>query len=122
MRFQYDPITDSSIKYNDRFEFYEQINLAEAMGIDDDSKEDQFRSETTFSFTVENVGQLKSQRLSPPVYVRMLPWKIMVIPNDRALGFFLQCNGENDSPTWSCNAIAELRLKCHKPDAQRLER
>lgn len=27
MRFQYDPITDSSIKYNDRFEFYEQINL-----------------------------------------------------------------------------------------------
>jgi len=26
---------------------------AEAMGIDDDSKEDQFRSETTFSFTVE---------------------------------------------------------------------
>ncbi|XP_037723388.1 ubiquitin carboxyl-terminal hydrolase 7 isoform X1 [Drosophila subpulchrella] len=91
---------------------------AEAMGIDDDSKEDQFRSETTFSFTVENVGQLKSQRLSPPVYVRMLPWKIMVIPNDRALGFFLQCNGENDSPTWSCNAIAELRLKCHKPDAQ----
>lgn len=90
----------------------------EAMGIDDESKEDQFRSETTFSFTVENVVQLKSQRLSPPVYVRMLPWRIMVIPNDRALGFFLQCNGENDSPTWSCNAIAELRLKCHKPDAQ----
>ncbi|XP_033172578.1 ubiquitin carboxyl-terminal hydrolase 7 isoform X2 [Drosophila mauritiana] len=90
----------------------------EAMGIDDESKEDQFRSETTFSFTVENVVQLKSQRLSPPVFVRMLPWRIMVIPNDRALGFFLQCNGENDSPTWSCNAIAELRLKCHKPDAQ----
>ena len=29
MRFQYDPITDSSIKYNDRFEFYDRINLDE---------------------------------------------------------------------------------------------
>lgn len=27
MRFQYDPVTDSSIKYNDRFQFYEQIDL-----------------------------------------------------------------------------------------------
>lgn len=27
MRFQYDPITDNSVKFNDRFEFYEQINL-----------------------------------------------------------------------------------------------
>ncbi|XP_050329287.1 ubiquitin carboxyl-terminal hydrolase 7 [Bactrocera neohumeralis] len=83
----------------------------------DDPKDDQFRSEATFSYTVDNITQLKQQHLSPPVYVRMLPWKIMVIPNERALGFFLQCNGENESPTWSCNAIAELRLKCHKPDA-----
>lgn len=29
MRFQYDPITDSSVKFNDRFEFYEHINLDE---------------------------------------------------------------------------------------------
>lgn len=27
MRFQYDPITDNSVKFNDRFEFYEHINL-----------------------------------------------------------------------------------------------
>lgn len=27
MRFQYDPITDSSVKFNDRFEFYEKISL-----------------------------------------------------------------------------------------------
>lgn len=27
MRFQYDPITDCSIKFNDRFEFYEKISL-----------------------------------------------------------------------------------------------
>lgn len=29
MRFQYDPITDNSVKFNDRFEFYEHINLDE---------------------------------------------------------------------------------------------
>lgn len=27
MRFQYDPITDNSVKFNDRFDFYEHINL-----------------------------------------------------------------------------------------------
>lgn len=27
MRFQYDPITDNSVKFNDRFEFYEHIHL-----------------------------------------------------------------------------------------------
>lgn len=29
MRFQYDPITDCSVKFNDRFEFYEKISLDE---------------------------------------------------------------------------------------------
>lgn len=28
----------------------------------------------------------------------------------RSLGFFLQCNGDSESSTWSCNATAELRL------------
>lgn len=31
-------------------------------------------------------------------------------------GFFLQCNGESDSSSWSCYAIADLRLHSHKPD------
>ena len=29
MRFQYDPVTDSSVKFNDRFEFPEILDLAE---------------------------------------------------------------------------------------------
>ncbi|KAJ8665666.1 hypothetical protein QAD02_007328 [Eretmocerus hayati] len=29
MRFQYDPVTDCSVKFNDRFEFYEKISLAQ---------------------------------------------------------------------------------------------
>ena len=28
----------------------------------------------------------------------------------RSLGFFLQCNGESESTSWSCYAVAELRL------------
>ncbi|PBC26408.1 Ubiquitin carboxyl-terminal hydrolase [Apis cerana cerana] len=61
---------------------------------------------------------MKETQLSPPCYVRNLPWKIMVMPRssqtqDRApqksLGFFLQCNGESES-SWSCYAVADLRL------------
>lgn len=29
MRFQYDPVTDCSVKFNDRFEFYEKISLGD---------------------------------------------------------------------------------------------
>lgn len=40
----------------------------------------------------------------------------------RSLGFFLQCNGESDSTTWSCNASAELRLMPQKEGAEPLAR
>lgn len=28
----------------------------------------------------------------------------------KSLGFFLQCNGESESTSWSCQASAELRM------------
>lgn len=84
--------------------------------------EDEVRSEATFSYVVRNISKLKETELSPPTYVRSLPWRIMVMvrntrnqPETKSLGFFLQCNGESDSTTWSCNASAELRLKSFKP-------
>lgn len=40
----------------------------------------------------------------------------------RSLGFFLQCNGDSDSTTWSCNATAELRLLPQKEGAEPLSR
>ncbi|UYV65714.1 USP7 [Cordylochernes scorpioides] len=82
-------------------------------------EEDDSRSEATFRFVVNNFSKLKDTLLSPPTYVRNLPWKIMVMSRmnqsqdrqlTKGLGFFLQCNGESDSSTWSCNATAELRL------------
>lgn len=101
------------------------------------------------SYRVENFSALKDSVLSPPCYVRNLPWKIMVMPrnnppptganndrlnavggnpdaaaaaaaaaalDNRSLGFFLQCNGESESTSWSCNAIAELRLVSFRPE------
>lgn len=40
MRFQYDPITDNSVKFNDRFEFYEHINLDKYLAKAEDTPAD----------------------------------------------------------------------------------
>nr|CAD7576606.1 unnamed protein product [Timema californicum] len=72
---------------------------AVAMGFLFESIIDESRSETTFSFTVNSFSKLKESVLSPPCFVRNLPWKIMVMPRtsqtqdrqtQRSLGFFLQ--------------------------------
>ncbi|XP_014255041.1 ubiquitin carboxyl-terminal hydrolase 7 isoform X2 [Cimex lectularius] len=84
---------------------------------------DDARSQATFRHTVHNLSKLKDSQLSAPCIVRNLPWKIMVMPRisptqdrqqTKSLGFFLQCNGESESTTWSCHASAELRLLSQK--------
>ncbi|KAJ8665651.1 hypothetical protein QAD02_007313 [Eretmocerus hayati] len=75
---------------------------------------------------------MKDSQLSPPCFVRNLPWKIMVMPRpsqaqerqqpQKSLGFFLQCNGESDSSSWSCYAVAELRLLPHKEGQESFSR
>lgn len=81
---------------------------------------DEARSEATFRFKIENFSKLTESVLSPPTYVRNLPWKIMAMPRTnqhsherqptKSLGFFLQCNGDSEAVSWSCNATAELKL------------
>lgn len=94
---------------------------------DAEMEEDESRSEATFRFTVTNFSRLRESQLSPPCYVRNLPWKIMIMPRtsqaqdrqpQRSLGFFLQCNGESESSTWSCFAVAELRMLSQKEDVE----
>ena len=66
---------------------------------------DESRSEATFSYKMENFSKIKDSVLSPPTYVRNLPWRIMVMPRTgqpnqqavKSLGYFLQCNGESES-------------------------
>ncbi|XP_071482603.1 ubiquitin carboxyl-terminal hydrolase 7-like [Diadema antillarum] len=86
---------------------------------DNTTEEDGSRSEATFRHTVHNISKLKETSLGSAVTVRNLPWKIMAMPrtshnsaerSSRSLGFFLQCNADSDSQTWSCQATAELKL------------
>ncbi|GBP29737.1 Ubiquitin carboxyl-terminal hydrolase 7 [Eumeta japonica] len=105
----------------------QEATTATAMPQDVEMEDDEARSEATFRFTVHNIRTLKDSVLSPPCYVRNLPWKIMVMQRQapspdrqqqKSLGFFLQCNGESESSSWSCYAMAELRLITHKPDTE----
>ncbi|XP_018020606.1 ubiquitin carboxyl-terminal hydrolase 7 [Hyalella azteca] len=106
--------------------------------VDQEMEDDDARSEATFKFSVPQFSKLKETVLSPPCYVRNLPWKIMVMQRmqqqqiqgqnsterqcNRSLGFFLQCNGESESASWSCNAIAELRLLSVKEGVENFSR
>lgn len=92
-------------------------------------EEDDSRAEATFRYTVENISRLKETALSPPCMVRNLPWKIMAMPRNnqnadrqKSLGFFLQCNGESDSTSWSCHANAELRILNASPETEPFSR
>ncbi|CAK1596000.1 unnamed protein product [Parnassius mnemosyne] len=87
------------------------------------------RPEAAFRFTVQNISQLKEQVLSPPCYIRCLPWKILVLirntttpdrQQQKALGVFIQCNGDCDSPGWSCYGLGEIKLLSYKPDGEHL--
>lgn len=97
--------------------------------VDAQMEDEEMRSEATFQYRVENFSKLKESVLSPPCYVRNLPWKIMVMQRTssqsdrnqsetRSMGFFLQCNAESESSSWSCNAKAELRLLSNKPEQE----
>ncbi|ODN03308.1 Ubiquitin carboxyl-terminal hydrolase 7 [Orchesella cincta] len=87
------------------------------------------RSEASFTFRVENISRLREQVLSQPTYVRNLPWRIMVMPRsdqgagrNMSLGFFLQCNGEAESSSWNCSAVATLRIMSQKPGVEPFHR
>lgn len=76
-------------------------------------------SEKTFTHIVKNVHKLVYGSTSPsePHMIRGLPWKILVMPRQGArdgnlssLGFFLQCNADCESPTWTCSGTATLRV------------
>merc|ERR1719383_1346788 len=113
-------IEENNLNVGDAMEVNRAADSPNVRDVDDDDS----RAETTFSFTVTEFSKLKDTRLSPAVMVRNLPWKIMIMARSdqnvdrtappRTLGFFLQCNADCDSTTWSCQATAELKLINHK--------
>jgi len=97
----------------------------------EEMEEDDSKAEATFSFVIENISKLKESILSTKCMVRNLPWKIMAMQrtnpnaekyNQKFLGFFLQCNGETDSTSWSCNAAAELKIINQKSGGEDFQR
>nr|XP_015215607.1 PREDICTED: ubiquitin carboxyl-terminal hydrolase 7 [Lepisosteus oculatus] len=108
-------------------------NVAMADGhnnTEEDMEDDtSWRSEATFRFVVERFSRLGESVLSPPCFVRNLPWKIMVMPrfypdrpHQKSVGFFLQCNAESDSTSWSCHAQAMLKIINYKDDEKSFSR
>ncbi|RXM28003.1 Ubiquitin carboxyl-terminal hydrolase 7, partial [Acipenser ruthenus] len=103
----------------------QQLSEPEDMEMEDTS----WRSEASFRFTVERFSRLSESVLSPPCFVRNLPWKIMVMPrfypdrpHQKSVGFFLQCNAESDSTSWSCHAQAMLKIINYKDDEKSFSR
>ncbi|KXJ26613.1 Ubiquitin carboxyl-terminal hydrolase 7 [Exaiptasia diaphana] len=93
-------------------------------------EEDTARAEGFITFTVQQFSKLDKHTLSEPIYVRNLPWRIMLMPRTsshahervKSLGFFLQCDPKLDTLSWSCQASAKLTLKNHLDEKEDFSR
>ncbi|KAI3418063.1 hypothetical protein GPALN_010652 [Globodera pallida] len=61
-------------------------------------------------------GYENSRRLSEAVYIRGLPWKILVTSQTVTdqMGVYLQCNAEDSDANWSCACSATLKIVLQK--------
>ncbi|XP_017464033.1 PREDICTED: ubiquitin carboxyl-terminal hydrolase 7-like, partial [Rhagoletis zephyria] len=98
---------------------------------DENIEDDKSRSQATFRFTINSFSQLRKPILSPPTYVRNLPWRILAQPKmirifpiqcKMSLNYFLQCNGESESTNWSCYASVDLRILAQKEGYEHLSK
>ena len=80
-------------------------------------EEQEALGEATFRFKVENFSSIEDSVFSKPYIIRNLPWKIKIMKRQLVygigtvdgVGYYIQCNGESQSSTWSCYANADLR-------------
>uniref|UniRef100_A0A914MN92 MATH domain-containing protein n=1 Tax=Meloidogyne incognita TaxID=6306 RepID=A0A914MN92_MELIC len=93
--------------------------------------EDPYKSEGQITLKIEKFSEFahegpKSRRLSDPVYIRGLPWKILAIPKmehgaestQKCLGYYLECNADNKDPSWNCSSNVKLKLLSQKPEKE----
>ncbi|KAL3277977.1 hypothetical protein HHI36_013319 [Cryptolaemus montrouzieri] len=85
-------------------------------------------TEATLRYRIRGFSEVKGAKFSPPCYVLNIPWKIMIMPratrdeymrwSPRYLGYFLQCDGETATNSWSCYVYAELALLGVRSDVE----
>ncbi|XP_078667840.1 uncharacterized protein LOC144909631 [Branchiostoma floridae x Branchiostoma belcheri] len=88
------------------------------------------QTEATFRFTVENISTVRGQLVSPAVYIRHLPWRIVCEPQrdphapepyDKSLALSMRCDADANS-LWTSCASVEMRLLTHGNDVPALTR
>ncbi|VDM62869.1 unnamed protein product [Angiostrongylus costaricensis] len=102
---------------------------------EEDDPDDVYKPESTIYLDIDRFsefcnGQPETQlRLSKPVIVQGLQWKILAMPRGgtrvgtgtqpyKALGFFVQCYGYADAAAWNCSAriiqkvLAQTKDRC----------
>uniref|UniRef100_A0A183C4Z9 BTB domain-containing protein n=1 Tax=Globodera pallida TaxID=36090 RepID=A0A183C4Z9_GLOPA len=81
--------------------------------------DDPYKANGHIMLTIEKVSEFAredrtSRRFSEAVYIRGLPWKIGTFAQNVSaqqwLCFFLQCNGGNTDPNWSCAGSATFKI------------
>ncbi|KAI8512578.1 hypothetical protein Bbelb_092170 [Branchiostoma belcheri] len=88
------------------------------------------QTEATFRFTVENISTVRGELVSPAVYIRHLPWRIVCEPQrdphapepyDKSLALSMRCDADANS-LWTSRASIEMRLLTHGNDVPALTR
>ncbi|XP_064406140.1 ubiquitin carboxyl-terminal hydrolase 7-like [Halichondria panicea] len=84
-----------------------------------DKDHDPCQSEGTLVMTISNINKLSDQSFSEPVFIRNLPWRLMVMPREvnqdgekvKCLGIFVQCNPKSpESMSWNVTARAKITI------------
>uniref|UniRef100_A0A914HL86 BTB domain-containing protein n=1 Tax=Globodera rostochiensis TaxID=31243 RepID=A0A914HL86_GLORO len=88
--------------------------------------DDRYKHSGKIMLKIEKVSEysrkdLNSRRLGEAVYIRGLPWRILSYPSrtgsrGKCLGFFLQCNPDNNESNWNCASSATLRIVSQKEE------
>lgn len=80
---------------------------------------DPTRSEGMIEFKIKDINNFSGKSLSAPVYIRDLPWRLLVMPREvntndgkvKSLGIFVQCNPKApESASWNVAGRATIRL------------
>ncbi|CAK5015876.1 unnamed protein product [Meloidogyne enterolobii] len=105
-------------------------SVTDVLNATSNGDKDPYKSEGQITLKLEKLSEFAHEgpksRLSDPVYIRGLPWKILAIPQEMfshpaegrqqtCLGYFLQCNHGDADPSWSCSAKATLKILTQKP-------